>query len=187
MAQKQLESSWVQHPMTNCWSKYLTLSLVCFCLWLGFCYSWWPLWRTESFRASLLKGVFFSMSQWLFGGCALRGGLKIWPGIGLGRWLGTWPWLFHGFSFLCILGGRSMINGWFGCRMNQNSGICEVGIWFFFFPLFCKVVAWKHGSKMYILVIVEWKELKSPCWVTYCGLPFELLPNFVTLGKNQIY
>lgn len=169
MAQKQLESSWVQHPMTNCWSKYLTLSLVCFCLWLGFCYSWWPLWRTESFRASLLKGVFFSMSQWLFGGCALRGGLKIWLGIGLGRWLGTWPWLFHGFSFLCILGGRSMINGWFGCRMNQNSGICEVGIWFlfFFFPFVCKVVAWKHGSKMYILVIVEWKELKSPCWVTY--------------------
>lgn len=113
MAEKQQESCRGQRPMTNFWSKYRSHLQGCCCLWLGCCCSWWRLWRTKSFRASSQKGVFFSMSQWLFGGWDSKGGLKIWLGIGLGRWLGTLYSPFHGFSFLCTLGERSMINGSF--------------------------------------------------------------------------
>jgi len=100
---------WGLHHKTSSWSGPLIHFLGCSCLLLGGWFSWSLLSRTGSFNISLQKGVRFFMFSWLFGGSTLRGELRCWLGIGWDRQLVISYWVYLGFSFLFILGERSMI------------------------------------------------------------------------------
>ena len=100
---------WGLHLKTSSWSGPLIHFLGCSYLLLGGWFSWSLLSRTESFNISLQKGVRFFMFSWLFGGSTLRGELRCWLGIGWDRQLVISYWVYLGFSFLFILGERSMI------------------------------------------------------------------------------
>ena len=74
--------------------------------------------RTVSSKASLQKGVCSFTFQWLFGGSALRGRLRILHMIGQGMLLETLLWPFHGSSFLSTHGVKNMISCFCYCKYN---------------------------------------------------------------------
>lgn len=109
MGLKLQRSWWGLHRRTSSWSGPPIHFLGCSCLLSGCWYSWSLLSRTESFNISLRKGVRFFMFSWLSGGSTSRGELRCWLGIGWDWQLVISYWVYLGFSFLFVLGERSMI------------------------------------------------------------------------------